>query len=173
MRTLFSVLVGVTLAGPAATCRADGMPPIPDDHPSHLEVGKCNQERVRQQLQDYNETRLALSTVLRHMANDPVVEPLTRERLIGYAANLENMHRQLPPPDPDSTEFRNFDFRLGITLTSMTLFLNTEDPGLTQRFVAERDNPHSELGIYLAKLDTSRTQYLDGLAASRQSDCQG
>lgn len=173
MNGIYSFLSAAVLTATTACCVADGMPPIPADYPSHLQVGECNRQHLSRQLQDYNETRLALSVVLRNMAVDPAIQPHARELLIGYAANLENMRAHLPPPDPDSNEFRNFDFQLGITLTAMTLFLNSEDPGLAERFVADRDNPDSELGLYLVKLDNSRTHYMDELAASRQSDCQG
>lgn len=98
--------------------------------------------------------------------------PIARERLIGYAKNMEDMRKRLPPPDPDSNEFRNFDFQLGMTLASMTLFLNTEDAYLAERFITDRDNPKSELGMYLTRLEGSRQIYMDGLEqASHQSDC--
>ena len=173
MNRTSTLITAAILAGTTLCCVADGMPPPPADYPSHRQVGECNRQHLRQQLQEYNEIRLALSDVLRHMAVDPAIQPSARDRLIGYAANLETMRTHLPPPDPDSAEFRNFDFQLGITLTAMTLFLNSEDPGLSRRFVADRDNPNSELGIYLTRLDDSRKHYMDELATSRQSDCHG
>lgn len=176
MRTLTHLVLGATLAATTSASLAGGIPPVPASYPSHQAVGDCLRNSLRERLQDYNETRLALSVVLRHMAEDPAIQPEARARLIGYAANLETMRDHLPPPDPDSDAFRNFDFQLGITLTAMTLFLNTGDPGLTERFVTDRDDPASELGVYLAELESSRQDYMERLALSKQpgqSGCAG
>lgn len=151
---------------------ADGMPDIPSDYPSHRQIGECNMNRVRQQLSAYNEDRLALSIIIRHLAEDQGINAEARERLLGFASSLDTMRSHLPDPNPDSDEFRNFDFRLGMTLTSMLIFINTSDPILTTRFTEARDNPASELGVYLTKLDASRTTYLDGLAAANKADCK-
>lgn len=162
---LFTISTTGVLAG-------EMMPPVPDDYPSHLKVGDCNQDSLQQHLQHYNETRLDLAEVLRHFASDYETGEKARAKLGGYATHLDEMRQRLPPPDPDSHEFQNFDFRLGMALTSMMLFLNTEDEHLTQRFVSDRDNPDSELGIYLTRLEDSRTQYTDKLAAAKESGCR-
>ena len=158
-------LLVVTLA------HADGMPPVPKDYPSHARVGSCYQAALGSQLQEYNETRLQLAQILRHMSDEPAVSPAARQRLLGFADNLDAMRGHLPPPDPDSNAFRNFDFQLGITLTATTLFLNSEDEQLTKRFVHDRDDPQSELGQYLVRLEQSRQQYTNVLAASQVDDC--
>lgn len=172
MRILNAFLTAGCLAG-SLSAVADGMPPVPDDYPSHTAVGSCNQQALSERLQRYNETRLALAGVLRHLAEEPHTAQPAKARLLGYADNLDAMRQRLPAPDPDSDAFRNFDFQLGITLTSMTLFLNTEDAHLTRRFVRDRDDPGSELGVYLARLDESRRQYMDHLAQSHAGDCHG
>lgn len=173
MKTLSNIILSVALIVPTYASLAFELPPVPDDYPSHMKVGNCSREQLRHQLQDYNETRLALSAVLRQFAVDPAIQPDSRDRLIGYAANLEDKLEHLPPPNPDSDAFRNFDFHLGMTLTAIALFLNSEDPVLTERFVADRDDPDSELGIYLTELNSSRQRYEDRLATSRQPECQG
>jgi hypothetical protein len=151
--------------------RAHGLPSAPPDYPSHQRVGLCNQEVVQARLQAYNEVRLQLAAILRDIANEPGAAPGARSRLTGYADYLDAMRRELPAPDPDSPAFRNFDFRLGITLTSMTLFLNTEDEKLAARFTRDRNNPDSALGRYLIRLDQSRSAYTDGLAAAQEAAC--
>lgn len=166
----FGVIFLFTLQ--AVQVQADGRPDVPEDYPSHKRIGSCNQGTLSRHLQHYNETRLDVADVLRHMADDQETSPKARSQLLGYAENLDQMRRQLPPPNPDSNEFQNFDFQLGITLTSMTLFLNTEDEQLAQRFVSDRDDPDSELGIYLVRLEDSRMRYMDRLAESRESDCR-
>ena len=167
MRAL--LLAGLlTCAG--AAC-ADGLPPVPPDYPSHQRVGSCDQDAPRERLQDYNETRLQLASILRALASEHEAAPDARDRLAGYADNLDAMRHELPEPDPDSPDFRNFDFRLGIMLTSMTLFLNTEDEHLAARFVRDRDDPDSTLGRYLARLDQSRSAYMDRLAIAQKAAC--
>lgn len=164
------LLLAGLLACAGVTC-ADGLPPVPPDYPSHQRAGSCDQATLRERLQAYNETRLQLAAVLRDLASEPTAARYARDRLAGYADNLDAMRRSLPEPDPDSADFRNFDFRLGIMLTSMTLFLNTEDEHLAARFVRDRDNPASELGRYLARLDRSRSAYMDKLAAAQAAAC--
>lgn len=163
----------LALAGLLASVHvgADGMPPVPKDYPSHKLAGNCYQASLGRQLQSYNITRLQLADIMRHMADEPAAAPAAKDRLLGYADNLDGMRDHLPPPDPDSHEFRNFDFQLGITLTAMTLFLNTEDEHITRRFTRERDDPQSELGLYLVRLEQTREQYMHELAASRETGC--
>lgn len=167
------MILGVAALLLSSAITADGMPPVPADYPSHKNVGACNEKLLRERLQHYNETRLQLADVLRGLADEPKTAQLAKTRLLGYADNLDGMRTHMPPPNPDSTEFRNFDFQLGITLTSMTLFLNTEDEHLAQRFIRDRDNPNSELGIYLARLDDSRKQYMDRLESPGAGNCRG
>ena len=157
----------------AARAPADGMTTVPDDYPSHRMIGECSLQSVRKMLQDYDVTRLEVSTVLRHLADEQPMSATARSRLLGFAANLEAMRARLPEPDPDSAAYRNFDFRLGLTFTSIALFLNDEDESLVQRFFADRDDPDSELGKYLVRLDLSRQQYLDGLRVAKATKCAG
>jgi hypothetical protein len=165
----FALCLTLALSGPTL---ADGLPAVPKDYPSHNQVGGCNLEALRTKLQNYNHTRLDISTVLRHMAEEQPMSTEAQHRLLGFVDNLENMRAHLPEPDPDSTAFHNFDFHLGLTFTSMALFLNTEDERLTERFSADRDDPNSELGRYLARLDISRKEYMDGLQAARTGECR-
>jgi hypothetical protein len=160
----------LALAGGAV---ADGLPGVPKDYPSHSQVRGCNLDDVRRKLQDYNHCRLDIATVVRHLAEEQPMGAEAQKELLGFAANLEEMRARLPEPDPDSNAFREFDFRLGLTFAAMVLFLNTKDERLTARFVHDREDPNSELGRYLTRLDLSRRQYLDGLqAAARAGDCR-
>ena len=145
---------------------------VPADYPSHVGIGDCNLHDVRAKLQDYNHRRLEIAAVLRHIAEDQPMAAETQRELLGYAANLEELRTRLPDPDPDSNAFRNFDLRLGLTFTSIALFLNSNDEQLSERFFRDRDDPNSELGKYLARLDLSRQQYLDGLQVARDGDCR-
>lgn len=165
----FGLIVCVAFVGHVF---ADGRPAVPKNYPSHSRIGDCYQQSVQRKLQDYNLARLDLAPVLRHLADDQPMSAEAHHQLLGFAANLEDMRDRLPEPDPDSSAFRNFDFHLGLTFTSMTLFLNTEDERLIERFTADRDNPNSELGRYLARLDVSRQQYMEGLRAARDGDCR-
>lgn len=165
---LIPALAMLLLAAPAA---AD-LPPPPPDYPSHRDAGVCNQQQLRQELSAYNHERLRLAEVLRHLATVEPLQPATHERLLGYAAHLDEMRQKLPDPDPDSNAFRNFDFQLGMTLTAIALFLNSADDQLAALFTAERDDPASHLGRYLAELEVSRATYMDHLDSARSTDCR-
>lgn len=157
----------------AATALADGGAKVPPDYPSHAGLGDCDLEALRERLRDYNQTRLDVAPVLRRMAiADASIRRETRDGLLTFAANLDAMRQRLPDPDPDSTAFRNFDFHLGLTFTALVVYLNTQDEQLSARFVADRDNPDSELGRYLSRLDLSRRHYMDDLEAAKVGDCR-
>ena len=157
----------------AAPAAADALPVVPDDYPSHAALGDCDLTALRERLRDYNQTRLEVAPVLRRMAlGDPSIRGESRDELLKFAASLDEMRQRLPEPDPDSTEFRNFDFRLGLTFTALAVYLNTEDEQLSARFVTDRDDPDSELGRYLARLDLSRQHYIEDLEAVKAGDCR-
>ena len=145
---------------------ADGIPAVPKDYPSHKALGKCytsqqNQE-IQQQLAEYNITRVEVSTVLRQMADKYKLTSATRLRLVGFAESFETMEKEMPEPNPDSDEFRNFDFKLGLSFTALTVFLNTNDETATP-FNDDRNNSKSDLGVYLAELDNSRETHMSSL----------
>jgi hypothetical protein len=146
------------------------LPDVPPDYPSHKAAGECTDPdrllQLQQRLTRYNMTRLAIAEVLRKMADKYALQGETRNGLLAFAVNFEDMQRHLPAPDPDSDTFRNFDFRLGLTFTALMVYLNTRDEILTRHFYDDRDNPASDLGIYLASLDASRESYLSSLGTS-------
>jgi hypothetical protein len=150
----------------------DGLPQVPKDYPSHKALGKCYTTQqineIQQQLDEYNVTRVRVSSVLRLMADKYKLSEDTRLRLLGFAENFEKMEKNLPDPDPDSDEFRNFDFQLGLSFTALTVFLNTNNETAAQ-FYDDRSNTNSDLGIYLSELDNSREIYMSSLKpVSRQ-----
>ncbi|MCW8944098.1 MAG: hypothetical protein OQL27_04930 [Sedimenticola sp.] len=119
----------------------------------------CDLNALQQTLGNYNRTRLDLSKVLQHIADTQPMADDTLKLLHGYIANLDEKRQQMPEPIPQSDEFKNFDFSLGLTLTSVTLFLHNRDEKLKQRFFTDRDNPNSTLGQYLTTLNQSRDAY--------------
>lgn len=168
------ILVGITglLWFSHGSVVADAQPQLPDNYPSHYAPSGCEASGdLSERLHHYNIQRLELAKILRHFADDQSISPKAQQRLKDYAKNLDRMRANLPEPDPDTDEFRNFDFQLGIALTSMTLFLNIEDENLSERFKRDRDNPESALGDYLVELEKSRNQYFDELTESKQEKC--
>ena len=145
---------------------ADGIPPVPKDYPSHKALGNCYTtqqiKEIRQQLAEYNVTRVKVSTVLRTMSEKYKLSDDTRLRLLGFAESFEKMEKNMPEPDPDSDYFRNFDFQLGLSFTALTVFLNTNEETAAQ-FTDDRNNSNSDLGVYLAELDNSREIYMSSL----------
>lgn len=145
---------------------ADGIPPVPKDYPSHKALGNCYTtqqiKEIRQQLAEYNVTRVKVSTVLRTMSEKYKLSDDTRLRLLGFAESFEKMEQNMPEPDPDSDYFRNFDFQLGLSFTALTVFLNTNEETAAQ-FTDDRNNSNSDLGVYLAELDNSREIYMSSL----------
>lgn len=144
----------------------DGIPEVPKDYPSHKALGKCYTaqqiKQIQQQLAEYNVSRVEVSSVLRIMAHKYKLSGDSLERLLGYAESFEQMEKDLPAPDPDSDEFRNFDFKLGLAFTSLAIFLNTNEE-TAEHFYDDRNNANSELGIYLSDLDNSREVYMSSL----------
>lgn len=145
-----SLLVTASLINPGALSAASQ---------SRTAHKTCDNVKHHQMLGAYNQTRLDLSKVLQHMADTQPMAADTRVLLTGYIDNLEQKRQQMPEPDPESDAFKNFDFSLGLTLTSVTLFLHSRDEQLKQRFLNDRDNPNSQLGQYLMTLNKSREAY--------------
>lgn len=145
---------------------ADVIPEVPRDYPSHNALGKCYStqqiEQIKLQLADYNTTRVEVSSVLRIMAHKYKLTGDSLERLLGFAKSFEQMEKELPAPDPDSDEFRNFDFKLGMKFTSLAIFLNTNKE-TAKHFYDDRSDANSELSMYLAELDDSREIYMSSL----------
>lgn len=141
---------------------------IPDDYPDHTPktVGCTQPESIielQKNLQDYNVTRVQVADVLYNMADSYNLNAEVNERLLGFAELFEEMSTELPQPDPSTDAFRNFDFKLGLSLTAVTVYLNTGDESLTRQFQADQINPDSKLGTYLTRLDHSRETYTNGL----------
>jgi hypothetical protein len=158
-----------------ATAHSHGsLPEVPPGYPSHIPAGNCGTAeqltQLQQRLSEYNLTRLGIAAVLRKMADKYALEADTRDGLLGFARNFDDMQKNLPAPDPDSDDFRNFDFRLGLALTALTVFLNTQDEALAKHIYDDRGDPTSDLALYLAHLDSDRDSYMASLdkAGTRQ-----
>lgn len=164
---LAAILTGMATAVAAAH---EGRPEVPADYPSHRAADPCGGTRhlaeLRQRLTQYNLTRVGIGAVLRGMADRYELRDDVRAGLVSFAENFEQMQRDLPDPDPDSDEFRNFDFKLGLAFSALALFLNTRDETLAHDFAIDRDDPKSDLNLYLTALDTSRDGYLSSLDAA-------
>jgi hypothetical protein len=164
----FALCLAIT--GP---CLAHGLPEVPADYPSHNGVGECNRPMLRASLSDYNLTRLDVASVMRHLAEgDASLSAKTRSELIRFANSLDEMRKHLPDPNPDSDEFRNFDFHLGLTFSALVVYLNTTEDHLTERFASDRDDPNTELAQYLTRLDHAREAYTHHLAEANNGACQ-
>jgi hypothetical protein len=159
--------VVITLCSVMHTTVLAHMDSVPDDYPSHEQATDCTGpgsiEDLQKRLQEYNISRVQVSEVLYSMADSYKLEGEVREGLVGFAEHFKKMGTELPAPDPGSDEFRNFDFEFGLSLTAVTVYLNTRDESLTEQFQADQKNPDSELGTYLATLDVSRDAYLAGV----------
>ncbi|MCB1800433.1 MAG: hypothetical protein KDI82_01975 [Gammaproteobacteria bacterium] len=171
MHTTMKLLVAA-LSLAAGLAVAHEPPPVPADYPSHRQVGGCtSQAALREGLQAYNVARLEVADVLRNLAKEDGIAQDSRTQLLGYAEQFEEMRRRMPEPDPDSNEFRNFDFQIGLAFASMAVFLNTKDEALADRFFKDRDQPASDLGRYLAHLERSRVHYTSQLDRARSVGC--
>jgi hypothetical protein len=141
---------------------------VPEDYPDHTQHTEgCKQPvnivDLQTRLHDYNVARVQVADVLYNMAESYNLDTEVSDRLLSFAALFRKMGAELPQPDPGSDEFRNFDFKLGLSLTAVTVFLNSRDESLTRQFKADQNNPDSNLGIYLTRLDDSRESYTSGL----------
>ncbi len=150
---------------------------IPDDYPSHKKTDGCTEPGgtadLQQKLQEYNVTRVQVADVLYAMVDSYKLEGEVRKGLLGFAELFEQMGKDMPQPNPDSDEFRNFDFKLGLSLTAVTVYLNTSDESLTRRFQADQKNPDTVLGRYLTELDHSRDTYMAALKSIHKVEKTG
>lgn len=164
---LVSTAVVVWL-GISSIAAAHKLPAAHDSHAGSLLHAGCTDatsvHQLSENLNRYNQTRVGVSEVLRTLADDYHLEGPVRERMLGFAANFANMGQHLPPPDPDSSDFHNFDFQVGLAFTALTVFLHTNNDELAQHFYTDRDNPDSELAHYLKDLDQRRETYMANLA---------
>lgn len=167
----------LSLALPGAAFSDSSIPPVPPDYPSHKATSECGtpQElaQLQQSLSRYNVTRLEVAAVLRKMADKYALEGDARDGLLSFAQSFEQMQQHLPAPDPDSDEFRNFDFKLGLSFAALNVFLNTRDEALARHFFDDRKDPDSDLGLYLASLDSSRDSYMSSLKNANAHHSQG
>jgi len=150
---------------------------VPGNYPSHAATARCGDLKsvnlLGEELNQYNLIRVRIGHVLRILAEDYNLDGPARERLLGFADNFDDMGRHMPPADPDSDTFRNFDFRLGIAFSALTVFLHTGSDELAQRFYRDRDNPDSVLGRYLAELTERRETYMTSLKAAKAGGGKG
>ena len=142
---------------------------VPADYPSHHAVGGCHQQHLSEmqrelgvRLDDYNHVRLDVAQMLRDVVRDYHLTGDERTRLLGFADNFDSMAAHLPAPDPDSSEFRNFDFQVGISFASVAVHLN-ENQALADRFRADQREPSSAVGRYMARLNASKEAYFSTL----------
>lgn len=142
---------------------ADG-PPIFESSPNKFNdcYSSTQQEQVKEDLTTYNIKRTEVANVLRTMSDKYQLTDESRKKLLNFAATFDRLGSNLPEPDPYSNEFQNFDFTIGLSLTALTFFLNT-NKDITESFSLDRENAESELGLYLADLDKSREKYLSSL----------
>lgn len=171
LRNAALVLGSITAAGVAL---AHEPPPVPSNYPSHLVVSECTSlASLREGLQAYNLARLDVAGVLRSLATETDISEGSRTQLLGYADQFDDLRLHMPEPDPDSNAFRNFDFQIGLTFASMTVFLNTRYQALSDRFIRDRDDPDSGIGRYLADLEQHRVRYETDLVRARADACAG
>ena len=164
----------ISLCCAASTAVLADKDAVPDNYPSHNQTTRCTEPGsttvLRQKLNEYNVTRVQVSEVLYTMVESYKLNGEVREGLLGFAELFEKMGNELPQPDPDSDEFRSFDFKLGLSLAAVVFYLNTNDESLTQQFQRDQQNPNSALGSYLNDLDRSRGAYMAELEHSHSPD---
>ncbi len=174
--TLLAALLAGAALGPAA---ADQAPRLPADYPSHQLAGECDKDSwlakrhaLEQDLDSYNRARLEVAGMLRQIVSEYDLATTTGEQLLNFAHNFEEMAAAMPEPDPDSDEFRNFDFRVGLSFAAVAAYLNDND-ALAARFHADRLDPETTVGRYLTRLDVSRNTYQESLERARQEATEG
>lgn len=179
---LSRMLVAVFLILPVATATAD-RPGVPDDYPSHMVVKDCAdgsistispdaRQLLGDLLQDYTELRLGIADVLRKLSDNYQLNDEQRKRMQGYVATFESLADTMPPAYPDSDEFQNFDFKMGMSFMSLLYYIN-EDEQTAKQFYSDRDDPQSIVGEYIAIVDASRSAYEDALQTVRKAACSG
>ncbi len=174
--TLLATLLAGASIGPAA---ADQAPRLPADYPSHQLAGECDKgtwlakrHALEQDLDSYNHARLEVAGMLRQIVHEYELEAATGQQLLNFANTFEEMAATIPEPDPDSNEFRNFDFRVGLSFAAVAAYLNDND-ALAARFHADRLDPETTVGRYLARLDVSRDTYQASLERARAEAAEG
>ena len=128
-------------------------------------------EKMQQQLKAYNEARFKMTDVLRAMVVDYSLEGYSKKRILSYAEHFEDMSNNIPNFDPDTAEYKNFDFRLGMSFASTVIFLNsTKD--VEKHFQADQKNPESNISKYVVEMDKEEVSYSSLLTKFRKKDTE-
>ncbi|MDZ7754203.1 MAG: hypothetical protein U5S82_21845 [Gammaproteobacteria bacterium] len=174
MRYAHTLLAALLAGATTGLVWADVAPRLPADYPSHRLAGECDKgswltrrQSLEQHLDAYNHTRLEVAAMLRQIVAEYDLEAATRQHLLSFAQTFEEMAAAMPAPDPDSNAFRNFDFRLGLSFAAVAAYLN-DNEALAARFHADRLEPETTVGRYLARLDLSRDTYEASLERARE-----
>jgi hypothetical protein len=179
---LKTMLVAVFLILPFSSASAD-RPGVPEDYPSHAVVKNCDNGTVSaigpedrrvlgDLLKDYTELRLGIADVLRRVSEDYQLNDEQRKRMLDYVAMFESLADTMPPAYPDSSEFQNFDFKMGMSFMSLLYYIN-EDEVTAKQFYSDRDDPKSPVGEYITTVDASRSAYENALESVRKTACSG
>ena len=173
-KTVSLLLLSLTFSGNPAW--ADAIPRMKDTVTCTKKPGaktdgsiQVLRERMQQQLKAYNTARFKMSDVLRAMVVDYSLQGYSRKRILSYAEHFEEMSKNIPSLDPDTAEYKNFDFRLGMSFASTVIFLNsTED--VLKDFQADQKNPNSKISKYVIKMDLEAEAYTSLLNELRKKD---
>jgi lipoprotein NlpI len=126
-------------------------------------------EKMQQQLKAYNDARFKMSDVLRAMVIDYSLQGYSKKRILSYAKHFEEMSNSIPNLDPDTAEYKNFDFRLGMSFASTVIFLNSTDDVL-KYFQSDQKNPKSNISKYVIEMDMEGEAYTSLLNELRKKD---
>jgi len=155
---------------------ADGPPKQKDTvkctkHSDVIEEKAINslREKMQKQLKDYNDARFQMADVLNAMVSDYSLQGYSKKRILGYAKHLKDISEKIPNLDPDTADYKNFDFQLGISFASTVIFLNTTDDVL-KHFKAEQDNPESNISKFVENMTKEEVAYKALLKELQEKD---
>ena len=128
-------------------------------------------EKLQHQLEAYNVARFKMSDVLRAMVVDYSLQGYSKKRLLSYAEHFEDMRNSIPNFNPNTAEYKNFDFRLGMSFASTVIFLNSTADVL-EKFQADQKNPESNINKYIVEIDKEEGKYTHLLNEFKKKDAE-
>lgn len=155
---------------------ADGVPRLKDTvkctkNLADTEDKTINSLRNKMQMHliEYNNARFKMADVLNAMVSDYSLQGYSKKRILGHAKYFRDMSKKVPNLDPDTADYKNFDFQIGMGFASTVIFLNSTDD-VFEHFKADQQNPESNISKFVKNMSEKEVVFKTLLEELRSKD---